>query len=78
LNGARPAARSLGLELHVLSAKSDREIDDAFAKLAQLKAGALLISPETFFISRSKQLAELSATGCRPRSRHASSSWPAV
>jgi ABC-type uncharacterized transport system substrate-binding protein len=55
----QPAARSLGLELHVLSAKSDREIDDAFAKLMQLKAGALLISPETFFISRSRQLAEL-------------------
>jgi putative ABC transport system substrate-binding protein len=55
----QPAARSLSLELNVLSATNDREIDEAFAKLAQLKAGALLISPETFFISRSKQLAEL-------------------
>lgn len=55
----QPAARSLGLELYALAAKSDHDIDEAFKKLAQLRVGALMISPETFFITRSKQLAEL-------------------
>ncbi len=55
----QPAARSLGIELYTLSAKSEREIDEAFTKLTQLRAGALMISPETFFFMRSKRLAEL-------------------
>jgi len=35
------AARTLALELHVLHASSEREIDTAFATLVQLRAGAL-------------------------------------
>jgi ABC-type uncharacterized transport system substrate-binding protein len=54
------AARDLGLQLHVLWASTEQDLDSAFAKLAQLQAGALIISPDTFFYARSKQLAALS------------------
>ena len=45
------AARTLGLELHILQASTEREIDAAFATLTRLRAGALVISPEAFFNS---------------------------
>jgi len=51
------ATRELGLELHVLRASTEREIDDAFATLAQLRANALIIEADALFISYSKQLA---------------------
>jgi putative ABC transport system substrate-binding protein len=53
------AARTLGLELHVLHASTEREIDAAFATLASLKAGALVIAPDGYLNSRSEQLAAL-------------------
>jgi putative tryptophan/tyrosine transport system substrate-binding protein len=56
---AQAAARSLGLQLHVLHASSDRDFDTVFASVAQLRAGALVIGADPFFTSQSKQLAEL-------------------
>ena len=53
------AARALGLQLHVLHASSEREIDTAFATLVQLRAGALVIGADALFNSRSEQLAAL-------------------
>ena len=53
------AARSLGLEAHVLHASDDPELEGAFAMLDQLRAGALAIGPDPFFTSRSKMLGEL-------------------
>jgi ABC-type uncharacterized transport system substrate-binding protein len=53
------AARALGLELHVLNASTERDFDEVFAKLVQLRAGGLVIGPDTFFSSRSEQLAAL-------------------
>jgi putative ABC transport system substrate-binding protein len=53
------AARTLGLQLRILYASTEREFDTAFATLVQLQAGALVIAPDTFFISRSEQLAAL-------------------
>jgi len=53
------AARTLGLQLHVLDASTDQEIDAAFATLVQLHAGGLVIGPDNFFNSRSEQLAAL-------------------
>jgi putative tryptophan/tyrosine transport system substrate-binding protein len=53
------AARTLGLELHVLHASSEGEIDAAFATLGQLGAGALVIGADSLFNSRSEQLAAL-------------------
>jgi putative tryptophan/tyrosine transport system substrate-binding protein len=53
------AARTLGLELHVLHASSEGEIDAAFATLVRLRAGALVIGADALFNSRSQQLAAL-------------------
>ena len=53
------AARTLGLELHVLNASTERDFDAVFAKLIQLRAGGLVIGPGAFFTSRSEQLAAL-------------------
>jgi putative tryptophan/tyrosine transport system substrate-binding protein len=53
------AARTLGLELHVLNASSERDFDGVFAKLIQLRAGGLVIGGDPFFTSQSEQLAAL-------------------
>src|SRR5205807_607715 len=53
------AARNLGLQLHVLHASTERDLDTAFASLAQLRAGGLVIGADAFFVSRSEQLAAL-------------------
>jgi putative ABC transport system substrate-binding protein len=56
----RLAAQSLGRQIHVLNASSDSEVDAAFASLAQLKIGALLIVNDSFFNTRSERLGALS------------------
>src|SRR5215469_7437791 len=53
------AARTLGLELHVLNASSERDFNGVFAKLGQLQAGGLVIGSDPLFSSRSGQLATL-------------------
>jgi putative tryptophan/tyrosine transport system substrate-binding protein len=53
------AARTLGLEIHVLHASADHDFDPAFATLVQLRAGALVIGPDPYFITRSEQLGAL-------------------
>jgi putative tryptophan/tyrosine transport system substrate-binding protein len=53
------AARSLGRQIHILHASSEREFDSVFATLAQLRAGALLIVSDNFFNSRTERLAAL-------------------
>jgi putative ABC transport system substrate-binding protein len=55
------AARAKGLELHIVTAGSESEIDAAFTSLVQLHAGALFISPDPFFISRRDQLVALAS-----------------
>lgn len=52
---------ALGLQLHILEASTDRDFDTVFATLARLRAGALVIAPDTFFISRNEQLGALTA-----------------
>jgi putative ABC transport system substrate-binding protein len=60
------AARTLGLQVHVLQADNDRDIDAAFAALIKLQAGALMIAADPFFNSRSEQLAALAARHAVP------------
>jgi putative ABC transport system substrate-binding protein len=57
----RAAARKVGLQLHILHASSEREIDTAFATVVQLRAGGLVIAPDVLFngTTRSEQLAAL-------------------
>jgi ABC-type uncharacterized transport system substrate-binding protein len=51
------AARTLGLQLHVLHASTERDIDTAFATLLRLRAGALVIGSDPFFNSQAERLA---------------------
>jgi putative tryptophan/tyrosine transport system substrate-binding protein len=53
------AAGTLGLQLRVLQASSEREFDTAFATLTQLRAGGLMLGVSTFFNRRIEQLATL-------------------
>jgi ABC-type uncharacterized transport system substrate-binding protein len=60
------AARTLGLQLHVLNASTEREIDGVFAKLIQLRVGGLVIGPGAVFGSRPEQLAALTVRHAMP------------
>ena len=60
------AARALGLSLHVLHASAERDFDAVFAALVQLRAGALVIGPDIFFLAHSERLAALTVRGNLP------------
>lgn len=60
------AARTLGLELHVLHASTERDFDTVFASLVQMRAGALVINNDAFFLSRIEQLAALTVRHAVP------------
>jgi putative ABC transport system substrate-binding protein len=55
------AARSVGQEIVVLKASTVTEIDDAFATAAERGVGALLVSGDSFFSTRTTQFAVLAA-----------------
>ena len=56
---AQIAAKTAGLEIAILKASNDSEIDAAFAALAERRAGMLIISPDTLFTTRSEKIATL-------------------
>ncbi len=58
---AQAAARTLGIRLHVLEASTERDFDAVFDKLAELRAGGLVIAVDSFFTGRRIQLAEMAA-----------------
>jgi putative ABC transport system substrate-binding protein len=55
---AQVAARTLGLQLRVLYAGTERELDTVFATVGQ-RAGALVVSADVFFTARREQLVAL-------------------
>jgi putative ABC transport system substrate-binding protein len=59
LKDIHAAANILGLQLRVFNASTERDFDVAFATLVQLRANALVMAPDGFFLSRSEQLAAL-------------------
>jgi putative tryptophan/tyrosine transport system substrate-binding protein len=60
------AARTLGLQLHVQSASTEREIEAAFAALVQQQVAALVVGPDAFFDSRRDQIVTLLARHAIP------------
>jgi putative tryptophan/tyrosine transport system substrate-binding protein len=58
---AQAAAGALGQQIRILNASTEDDIDAAFATLAELRAGALLIGGDALFFSRRVQLAILAA-----------------
>ena len=64
--GVRDAARSIGLQLHVLDASTEGEIDAAFGKLIELRAGGFLVSVELFLFNQRDQIVALAARHAVP------------
>jgi putative tryptophan/tyrosine transport system substrate-binding protein len=56
------AARTFGLQLHILQASTEGEVDTVFATAMQLRAGGLVVGNDSFFSSRLEQLATLART----------------
>jgi ABC-type uncharacterized transport system substrate-binding protein len=66
LKDLQAAARALGLQIHLLQASTEREIESAFATLLELRAGGLMVGTDPFFNSRSEQLAQLALRHAMP------------
>src|SRR4029453_4497040 len=66
IRDVQEAARTKGLQLHVLKASSESEIDTAFASLVQLHAGALVGGADPFLSGRREQLVALASRRAVP------------
>jgi putative ABC transport system substrate-binding protein len=60
------AARILGLQLIVVNAKTDSDLETAFATFSQQHVGAVLVGPSNLFSRRTEQLAALAAHHALP------------
>ena len=60
------AAQTTGVELHILKASRESEIDSAFDALAGLRIGALVVAADPFYNSRADQLIELTSRHAVP------------
>ena len=58
-SASQAAAKTLGLQLDVLHASTEAELDDAFAAFLHMRAGALVIGTDSFFSGQSEKLAAL-------------------
>jgi putative ABC transport system substrate-binding protein len=66
IGDTQEAAWAKGLELAILKASTESEIDAAFAALVQLHADALLVAADPFFGNRLDQLVALAARHAVP------------
>src|SRR5262249_13640507 len=66
IRDAQNAARTNGLQLHVLKAGSESEIASAFASLVQLHVDALVVAGDPFLSSRREQLVALASRHAVP------------
>ena len=60
------AAGTLGLQVRLVNAGADRDFDPAFAAMAQMRAGALLVAADPFFFSQRQHLVQLAARHAIP------------
>jgi putative ABC transport system substrate-binding protein len=61
LREVQAAARTIGLQVVLLSASTEREIETVFATLVERRAGALLVGADTFFASQPELFVALTA-----------------
>jgi putative ABC transport system substrate-binding protein len=66
ISDLQTAARTLGLQLVVMNARTDGDLETAFATLSQQHVGAVLVSVSSFYLSRPEQLAALAARHALP------------
>jgi putative ABC transport system substrate-binding protein len=64
------AARSIGLQIQFLNARTGGEIEAAFATIARDRADALFVSADIFFVSRRVQFATLATRYAIPATYH--------
>ena len=60
------AAGTLGKQINILNASTERDLDAAFANLAQMRAEALLVTNNPFFFSRANSIVALAARHAVP------------
>src|SRR5271169_1405444 len=60
------AARTLGLQLVVVNARTDSDLETAFTTFSQQRVGAVLVGNSTFYNRRTEQLATLAARHALP------------
>jgi putative tryptophan/tyrosine transport system substrate-binding protein len=60
------AARTLGLQLFVANARTDSDLEVAFASFSQQRVGAVLVGDSSFYNRRMEQLAALAARHALP------------
>src|SRR5262249_14129869 len=56
---AERAARTLGLQLHVLNASADRDLNSILESLVQARSGGVVIGSDSYLSDRSEHLAAL-------------------
>ncbi len=66
LKQLQEAARTLALQLHVLHASTEGDLDKVFATLLQLRPKGLVVASDTFFATHSEQLAALTVRHAVP------------
>jgi putative ABC transport system substrate-binding protein len=66
MRDVQEAARAKGVQLHILKAGTEGEIDVAFASLVQLHVGGLVVGSDPFFNSRREQLVALASRHAVP------------
>jgi putative ABC transport system substrate-binding protein len=66
IRDAQEAARAKGVQLHLLKASTENEIDVAFTSLLQLHANALVVQADPFFDGRREQLVALASRHAVP------------
>ena len=66
IRDVQEAARTTGVQLPILKAATESEIDSAFATLVQLHAGALLVGSDQFIFSRREQVVALASRHAVP------------
>jgi putative ABC transport system substrate-binding protein len=74
IKSAQAAATSLGLQIEVFTASTNREIDAAFGSLVQKQADALLVQPTALFYDRRVQIVTLAARHAVPAS-YSTAGW---
>jgi putative ABC transport system substrate-binding protein len=66
IRDALDAASTKNVQLHILKARNDSEIDGAFDTLLQQQVGALVVANDPFLLSRREQLVALAARHATP------------
>jgi putative ABC transport system substrate-binding protein len=66
LQGVQEAALSVGQQVNILSASTERDIDTAFETATKSRAGALLVGSDPFFNSQRDQVVGLAARRAIP------------